>query len=38
MTVEHDKLKALALAVLDTEISAISALRERINEAFVKGE
>lgn len=36
MTVEHDKLKALALAVLDTEISAISALRERINEAFVK--
>lgn len=36
MTVEHDKLKALALAVLDTEISAISALRERINEAFLK--
>ncbi len=36
MTLEHDKLKELALAVLDTEISAISALRERINEAFVK--
>lgn len=36
MTLEHNKLKELALAVLDTEISAISALRERINEAFVK--
>ncbi|WP_438970299.1 KpsF/GutQ family sugar-phosphate isomerase [Methylophaga sp.] len=36
MTIEHDKLKKLALAVLDTELSAITALRERINEAFLK--
>lgn len=36
MTVEHDKLKRLALAVLDTEIEAVTALRERINEHFLK--
>lgn len=36
MTIEHDKLRQLALAVLDTEISAITALRERINQQFLK--
>jgi arabinose-5-phosphate isomerase len=36
MTIEHDKLKTLALAVIDTELEAISALRERINDDFLK--
>lgn len=36
MTIEHDKLKQLALAVLDTEILAITALRDRINQQFLK--
>jgi len=36
MTAEHDKLKQLALAVLDTEIEAVTTLRERINEHFLK--
>jgi len=36
MSIEHDKLKQLAIAVLDTELTAISALRERINDDFLK--
>ncbi|MCX4187449.1 KpsF/GutQ family sugar-phosphate isomerase [Methylophaga sp. OBS4] len=36
MTIEHDKLKKLALAVIDTELEAVSILRERINDDFLK--
>ncbi len=36
MTIEHDKLKQLATAVIDTELSAIAALRDRIDDAFLR--
>lgn len=36
MQIDHDKLKQLATAVIDTEIDAVSALRDRINDGFIK--
>lgn len=36
MTLEADKLTALAIAVIDTEISAVQALRARIDKTFIK--
>jgi arabinose-5-phosphate isomerase len=36
MQIDHDKLKALASAVIDTELAAVSALRDRINDDFIK--
>lgn len=36
MTLEADKLTALAIAVIDTEISAVQALRARIDATFIK--
>jgi arabinose-5-phosphate isomerase len=35
MTIEADKLKQLATAVIETEMEAVSELRSRINDAFV---
>ena len=34
MALDHDKIKALALTVLDTEAQAIEALKTRVGEAF----
>ncbi len=36
MTLEHDKIKELALAVLDTEALAVAALKPRIDERFFR--
>ncbi|MDX1573182.1 MAG: KpsF/GutQ family sugar-phosphate isomerase [Methylophaga sp.] len=36
MTLDADKLTSLAIAVIDTEISAVQALRKRIDATFVK--
>ncbi|MTI63380.1 KpsF/GutQ family sugar-phosphate isomerase [Methylophaga sp.] len=36
MQIDHDKLKALAGAVIETELAAISALRDRINDDFIR--
>ncbi len=36
MQIDHDKLKQLATAVIDTELEAVSALRDRINDGFLK--
>ncbi|MCX4190562.1 KpsF/GutQ family sugar-phosphate isomerase [Methylophaga sp. OBS3] len=36
MTLEADKLISLATAVIDTEINAVNALRDRIDATFVK--
>lgn len=36
MTLDADKLTSLAIAVIDTEISAVQALRARIDATFVK--
>ncbi len=36
MKVDHDKLRELAAAVIDTELAAVSALRDRINDDFIK--
>lgn len=36
MTLEADKLTALAIAVIDTEISAVQALSARIDATFIK--
>lgn len=36
MQIDHDKLKQLATAVIDTELDAVSALRDRINDGFLK--
>lgn len=35
MQIDHDKLKQLATAVIDTELEAVSALRGRINDSFL---
>jgi arabinose-5-phosphate isomerase len=36
MQIDHDKLKQLATAVIDTELDAVSALRDRINDGFLQ--
>jgi arabinose-5-phosphate isomerase len=36
MQIDHDKLKQLATAVIDTELEAVSALRDRVNDGFLK--
>jgi arabinose-5-phosphate isomerase len=36
MQIDHDKLKQLATAVIDTELKAVSALRDRVNDGFLK--
>jgi arabinose-5-phosphate isomerase len=36
MQIEHDKIRQLATAVIDTELEAVSALRDRVNADFVK--
>jgi arabinose-5-phosphate isomerase len=36
MQIDHDKLRELAGAVIDTELAAVSALRDRINDDFIK--
>jgi arabinose-5-phosphate isomerase len=36
MQIDHDKLKQLATAVIDTELEAVSALRGRINDSFLQ--
>ena len=36
MTIDVEKLKSLGLAVIDTELDAIRALRDRIDDSFVK--
>lgn len=36
MQLDHDKLKQLATAVIDTELDAVAALRDRINDSFLK--
>lgn len=36
MLIDHDKIRQLATAVIDTELEAVSALRDRVNADFVK--
>lgn len=36
MQINHDKLRELACAVIDTELAAVAALRDRINDDFIK--
>lgn len=36
MQIEQDKIRQLATAVIDTELEAVSALRDRINEDFLQ--
>ena len=36
MQIDHDKIRQLATAVIDTELEAVSALRDRVNADFVK--
>lgn len=36
MNIDSDKLKKLALAVIDTELEAINQLKTRINDDFVR--
>lgn len=36
MQIDQDKIKQLATAVIDTELEAVSALRDRINDDFLK--
>lgn len=36
MQIDHDKLRELAGAVIDTELAAVAALRDRINDDFIK--
>lgn len=36
MQIDHDKIRQLATAVIDTELEAVSALRSRVNDDFLK--